>query len=132
MFFDQKQDRAFGMNFLYSPDKADAFEAGLVCVTQNGRIVHRPDPLQRRQDGVGRVDVRLWKLETQGRRQGIEEMRIVFNDKDTRGLHNGPIRKMIPMSRRQGDDYCTRQHVCHYMIVCAESVRDNFKKPHGR
>ena len=29
----------------------------------------------------------VWKLETQGRRQGVEEMRIVFNDKDTRGLH---------------------------------------------
>jgi hypothetical protein len=24
---------------------------------------------------------------------------------------------MIPPSQRQADDYCTRQHVCHYMLI---------------
>src|SRR4026208_2463946 len=95
MFFDQQQDGAFGMNFLHSPDKADAFEAGLVCVTEDGRVVHRPDPLQGRQDTVGRVDVPVWKLEPQGRRQGVEKMRIVFNNKDARRSHDRSYTKDV-------------------------------------
>ena len=34
-----------------------------------------------------RVDLSLWELVTQGRRQGVEEHRIIFNDEDTSRLH---------------------------------------------
>src|SRR5690349_22506935 len=100
MFFDQKQNRTFGMNLVYGPNQSDAFESGLVCVAQDGRIVRRPDPFERRQRAVRGVDVRVRQLEAQGRRQSVEKNSIVFNNEDTRGGHGVPYRKkmcMIPL-----------------------------------
>jgi hypothetical protein len=92
VLFEQKQDWPLWVNLPHGSYQCDAFDLRLVSITNDGFILNRPDPLQRRERGIYRLYVHVTKLEAQCRSQCVEENRIVIDDENA-GYAYGPIPK---------------------------------------